>query len=235
MNSDISLRRPLVLRSLLGVVLVLVLANIYTLLLRYQFGVKEVWMTAFNMDHEFNIPTLFAVFLIGLAAFLLWVIAGHVASSGSPRQKQWRLLRNVFVFLAADEFFQFHEAFTIKQLKQLLPPFLSVVWIIPYCVALVVLLVCLRPLIGSLSSRMRFLMVVSFAVFLAGAVGMESLGHGLVQLSIIRLHSIEYGLISCAEEALEMIGMILFVNALYDYSADSGQKSLRLNIDVKPF
>lgn len=137
------------------------------------------------------------------------------------------------MFLAADEFFQIHEAFIIKELKQFLPPFLSAVWIIPYCIALAILLIYLWSLIRRLSPRMQFLLASSFAVFVSGAVGMESLGHGLVQMSIIRLHSFHYGLITCAEETLEMIGIILFANALYDYSAEAGRSTLRLNIDVE--
>ena len=45
----------------------------------------------------------------------------------------------------------------------------------------------------------------------SGAIGIEVLGNYLVRTGDIRLHGISYGLITTAEEALEMIGLITFL------------------------
>ena len=57
-------------------------------------------------------------------------------------------------------------------------------------------------------------MLRSGAVYVGGAIGMEMIGSFAVRSSLIRLHSPWYGGITGLEEALELIGIILLIDAL---------------------
>ena len=54
----------------------------------------------------------------------------------------------------------------------------------------------------------------SGAVYIAGAIGMEMIGSFAVRSSLIRLHSPWYGAITGLEETLELLGIILLIDAL---------------------
>ena len=52
------------------------------------------------------------------------------------------------------------------------------------------------------------------AVYIGGAIGMEMIGSFAVRSSLIRLHSPWYGAITGLEETLELLGIILLIDAL---------------------
>ena len=74
----------------------------------YAFDADKNWLLPFNMDREFNIPTLFSSTIMLACAYILNEI--KKVSEKLP-SKDWRLLSKIFIFLAIDEFFQIHEIF----------------------------------------------------------------------------------------------------------------------------
>ena len=80
----------------------------------YAFDADKNWLLPFNMDREFNIPTLFSSTIMLACAYIL----NEIKKVSEKRSfKDWGLLSKIFIFLAIDEFFQIHEIFIIPELR----------------------------------------------------------------------------------------------------------------------
>ena len=85
----------------------------------YAFDADKNWLLPFNMDREFNIPTLFSSTIMLACAYIL----NEIKKVSEKRSfKDWGLLSKIFIFLAIDEFFQIHEIFIIPDLRPYLSP-----------------------------------------------------------------------------------------------------------------
>ena len=180
----------------------------------YAFDANKNWLLPFNMDREFNIPTLFSSTIMLACAYILNEI--KKVSEKLP-SKDWRLLSKIFIFLAIDEFFQIHEIFIIPGLRPYLSPALGSTWVIPYTALVIYLGWRFNKFLRSLKKQTRQKFLQSAIVFLTGAIGMEVVGSYLVRSGIIRLHSLWYGSITGIEELLEILGLIMFLTTLANY------------------
>ena len=180
----------------------------------YLFDANKNWLHAFNMDREFNIPTLFSSTMMLACAYTLNEIK---KVSKKQRSKDWGLLSKIFVFLAVDELFQIHEIFIIPDLRPYLSPALGSTWVLPYTILVIYVGWRFSKFLRSLQQDTRRKFLQAASVFLAGALGMEMVGSYLVRTGIIRLHSIWYGSITGLEELLELLGLIMFLITLANY------------------
>ena len=180
----------------------------------YAFDANKNWLHAFNMDREFNIPTLFSSTIMLACAYTLNEIK---KTSKELRSKDWGLLSKIFVFLAIDELFQIHEIFIIPDLRPYLSPALGSTWVIPYTALVIYLGWRFKKFLRSLKKQTRQKFLQSATIFLTGAVGMEVVGSYLVRSGNIRLHSIWYGSITGLEELLEILGLIVFLTTLANH------------------
>ena len=177
----------------------------------YGFDKEKHWLDSLNMDRELNLPTLFSSALLLMAAVLLQRL-GQSSDHGAARD--WRLLSKIFVFLALDEALQIHEILIIPGLRHQVHPALASTWVVPYAALALILLWRFRRFLGSIPSATASRLMRSGAVYIGGAIGMEMIGSFAVRSSLIRLHSPWYGAITGLEEALELLGIILLINAL---------------------
>ena len=177
----------------------------------YGFGKEKTWLDSLNMDRELNLPTLFSSALLLMAAVLLQRL-GQSSDHGAARD--WRLLSKIFVFLALDEALQIHEILIIPGLRHQVHPALASTWVVPYAALALILLWRFRRFLGSIPSATASRLMRSGAVYIGGAIGMEMIGSFAVRSSLIRLHSPWYGAITGLEEALELLGIILLIDAL---------------------
>ena len=180
----------------------------------YAFDADKNWLLPFNMDREFNIPTLFSSTIMLACAYTLNEIK---KVSEKLSSKEWGLLSKIFIFLAIDELFQIHEIFIIPDLRPYLSPALGSTWVMPYTVLVIYLGWRFSKFLRSLNKNTRQKFLQSAAIFLSGAIGMEMVGSYLVRSGIIRLHSIWYGSITGLEELLELLGLIVFLITLANY------------------
>ena len=180
----------------------------------YAFDANKNWLHAFNMDREFNIPTLFSSAIMLACAYTLNEIK---KTSKELPSKDWGLLSKIFVFLAIDELFQIHEIFIIPDLRPYLSPALGSTWVIPYSALVIYLGWRFSKFLRSLEKYTRQKFLQSAGIFLSGAIGMEMVGSYLVRTGIIRLHSFWYGSITGLEELLELLGLIIFLTALANH------------------
>ena len=128
--------------------------------------------------------------------------------------KDWRLLSKIFIFLALDEALQIHEILIIPGLRHQVHPALVSTWVVPYAGLALIVLWRFRRFLGSIPKATASRLLQSGAVYIGGAIGMEMIGSFAVRSSLIRLHSLWYGAITGLEEALELLGIILLIDAL---------------------
>ena len=177
----------------------------------YGFGAEKHWLDSLNMDRELNLPTLFSSSLLLISALLMQRL-GH---NGNPdAADDWRLLSKIFIFLALDEALQIHEILIIPGLRHQVHPALASTWVVPYAALALIMLWKFRSFLGSIPRATATGLLRSGAVYVGGAIGMEMIGSFAVRSSLIRLHSPWYGAITGLEEALELVGIILLIDAL---------------------
>ncbi len=176
----------------------------------------------FYVDTEMNIPTVFTVLLILLAAFLLAVIVRQEGKLRSPHAPQWALLSFGFVLMAMDEAFQFHERLNIPIGKLFgdgsSMGFFFFPWVIPGIVMVIVLGLYFSRFLLHLPAATRISFLLAATLYLGGAIGVELIGSRHAEL-----HGYEnwaYSMIATIEESLEMAGLIVFIWALLSYCAD---------------
>ena len=197
----------------------------------YGFGADKHWLDVLNMDRELNLPTLFSALLMLSSALLLRRLSKAPAREAVA---EWTLLSRIFVFLALDESLQIHEILILPGLRHQVHPALASTWVIPYGLIALGLLWRLRHFLRDLpaTTSRRFLRAGS--IYMLGSLGMEMVGSFAVRSGSIRLHSIWYGAITGIEESLEILGLILFLQALMqELLLRSGEQTwmLRLKSD----
>ena len=177
----------------------------------YGFGAEKHWLDSLNMDRELNLPTLFSSSLLLVSALLMRRLG---QSSDRIAALDWRLLSKIFIFLALDEALQIHEILIIPGLRNQVHPALASTWVVPYAVLALILLWRFRQFLVSISTATASRLLQAGAVYIGGAIGMEIIGSFAVRSSLIRLHSPWYGAITGLEEAFELLGIILLIDAL---------------------
>lgn len=171
----------------------------------------------FNLNQEGNISTFFSALLLLLASCLL-AVTSFLSRAAGRRSLEWRVLAFAFLLLAFDEAAGFHELLNDPVRGILGEGYNGVfhfAWVLPAAVGLVLLALFLRGFLFSLEVPVRNRMLLSAAVFLSGAVGVETLGgwyagtHGVDNLA--------YAMAYTFEEGMEMFGTVIFIGALLHY------------------
>jgi hypothetical protein len=201
-----------VLKFLLVVIFVLGLCGFFVNYNRYVVGKTNMMglYAMFNMDWEGNIPTLFSALDMLLSATLLFAAYKMEKNCRGPWHVHYLVLAIVFLLLACDEVLGLHEKIghTIAGDHHRESPFalgaifLAVVLIPPLVVF------CWRWLLA-LPRWIALVMILSGAIYLAGAVGMEKVSIHYAEVQGAKA-SMTYQMLAQIEEMLEMIGIAIF-------------------------
>jgi len=217
--------------SLMHVAIVLVVAHVAGAVASHVFHHEQVFglVDTFDMNVENNVPTFFSAFILVASAVLLTVIASQ--STADRYAGNWKWLAIIFAFMAVDEDASLHELL-IEPVRNLLavagPLFFA--WVIPYALAVLVIGLLYLKFVWSLPARTRGLFIGAGSLYLAGALGFESIGGWYFSLHG-EIEDLPYSLLVAAEEFLEMSGTILFIYALLDYLRDRlAGEPLRISI-----
>lgn len=181
------------------------------------------------LDGERNIPTYFSILLMLAAASLLAIITIVNRKQGLPYIWKWAILSLGFFFMAFDEAFQVHERLTLPVRSLLGETNLGLfyfAWIVPAIGLVLCLAMFFRRFLLHLPVRARLRFLTAGALYLGGAIGIESIG-GRYAESLVAADW-TYSLFVAAEEGLEMAGLVVFLWALLEYCAESyGKIQLR--------
>jgi hypothetical protein len=173
----------------------------------------------FSVNLEESIPTWYSTLLLFTAAMLLTVIAIGKRVGRDRYTVYWAGLAIIFVYLSIDEGAAIHEIFSdLIEDRFNTSGFLSFGWlVVAIPVVLVFGLLYLRFLLH-LPTRTRNLLIVAGALYIGGAIVVESisanqydLGGGVTLL---------YLAIATVEELFEMLGVVLLIYALLAYLVD---------------
>ena len=207
---------PRIAARLIAVAVVIILVALVTLLAHQRTtGVTSqnfhtvFWY--FDVGREYNMATWYNSGLW----LLLGGLAAMIALAGPSFRRSWWLLAVVALLASVDEYLEIHERFDVPgdRLAALLPFDVGFTWVLVGApIALVIGLLLLR-LVLSLPLRALIGILLGGALFLVGAVGVESLnGRHLAASDWIVDNRYIYG--TMIEELLEMSGIALALAAL---------------------
>lgn len=171
----------------------------------------------FRLNAERNVPTLFEALLMLGASMLLGVIAAWAKDRHDRDTAAWGLLSLGFLAMAVDELWSIHETLN-RPMREWLGGenlgLLHFAWVLPALCLMAMLGVVFAGFLSRLPSPFARRFMLAGAVFVGGAVGVEMIG-GVVYEAFGP--NLIYEVATTCEEAMEMAGIILFIDALLDY------------------
>lgn len=218
---NIELYPKVVFRKNLYLILFLLCAHILGVISRYYFHHGSVYglVPLFDLDTEANIPTFYSSAALLFSCILLLFISITHKKQGES-YIHWLGLSFIFLFLSFDEITEVHERLVIPVREYFhTSGLLFQAWVIPYGIALCVLIIAYTRFLFNLPRNTMFLFLISGSTFISGAIGFEILGGVQIEAnggSCDLLCTLFY---TC-EESLEMLGIAIFIYALLTYIAD---------------
>ncbi len=160
----------------------------------------------FDLNKEHNPPTLYQAMLWLCSSLLsLWAVKNLKSSARSL----WIFFSMIFLFLACDEYFVIHDSLNDPLREKFgLGGAFYFGWVIPYAVALILLLPLAWKFLRSLPIKTQSLFAFSGFIYVFGAFGME-----LISASHREIHgrdNITFAVATTIEESLEILGVSLF-------------------------
>lgn len=205
---------------LLKVIVFLSVLSVSGQIYKFTVGRERFLVSLFDLDLEWNIPTLYSAVTLGLTSFLLFVIAFDVKVREKSFRLHWTILSAGFLVMAVDEIIQFHEKLSTP-IKAILPVdgVLHFAWIVPFFFLVVFLLLAYVRFLLHLPLPMRIRVISAAAVYLTGAMGIEAVS-GIVFTRFGR-DTLFYAMVVNIEEIMEMVGIYLFISTLLNYLCEN--------------
>ncbi len=207
-SGEVRIARPLIVAGAIVTGAGLAVELVHT---RSHAPAVETLVDLCSLSYEANVPTWYSSSLLLGCALVLGAIARDVDARRGPRRAHWLVLAIGFLSMSLDEAVELHE-----QLGGLFGTHgvLYFDWVIPAAAVVAIVGAAFLPFLRDLPPRRRRWFVAAGAIYLGGAVGMElPLGwwtehHGAENAG--------YALIDWAEEALEILGVSVFLVALVE-------------------
>lgn len=224
MTLAIGLSPRTVTRALLAIVALLTVASAVAQVLHYPLDTPYArgLVPLFDSDAEGNLPTWYSSLTLLACCLLAGCIALSARAGEEPYAPHWTALSIVFFLAALDESVRLHEL-----VNRWLSPdlegggLLSAVWVVPGVLFALALALAYRPVVAQLPPRVRLLATRGALVFAIGALGLELI-EGAVSDIVGKPDSLADGLVSVGQECLEMLGVILLIEAMMTYLAARG-------------
>ncbi len=177
----------------------------------YGFSCRELTQIIgyLDVEAERSLYTWYSTCILLLTGFIASCHADRVGRHG-PHFRQWVGIGVLFVYLSADEMLSIHEKLSAIGGRIVEPTgFFRYAWVVPGLFLVAVVAFALFSLVKDLPKRQRFWTIVSGAVFLGGAVGMEMIS-GKIAFALSR-DTLLYQAVNSLEEAMEVIGVLMFL------------------------
>jgi hypothetical protein len=172
-----------------------------------------------NVAREGNLPTWYQTSALLACSILLGAIAVAARRQGDPYATHWLFLALIFLYMSADEGSLIHEM-TQDPLRNALGGhgLLYFTWIVVGAAAAALVAGAYYRFVRDLPKATRQLVTAAGAVFVLGALGVEALG-GMYSEQFGKAN-FQYSVLTAIEEGFEMLGIVVFLTALLDYSRD---------------
>lgn len=235
-NSAINDNTPLVHISMrMNVIVRTLIIIFFTLLTLHVLSI--IWIenqdvsNRFFFDREGNLPSFFSTLILLLSSGIIAVIAFFKKQSNNGFYPYWLVLSVIFLLLAIDENSSFHEVLIDPLSKRISNSGIwAFAWVIPAIPAVILLGVIYLRFLLSLPVDIRFRLLLSAVIYIAGAIGMEMVGAYFWTHEDFGPISGAYMIAMTVEESLEMIAIICLVSTLLSYSK---RLSTRISIDLQ--
>ncbi len=177
-------------------------------------------MHRFDLGFEPSLANWYSSLVLLLNAVVVGIVALLKRQTGQPLVKHWCALSGLMLFMAVDEAIMIHEMFD-KPLRELLNTggLLYFAWVIPGSILVALVGIGFAGFLREIDPRTRRLFIAAGTVFVVGAIGMELLAglvmsaHGSEAAGVFSYgHTFE----QAVEEALEMVGALVFLYAVLD-------------------
>jgi len=219
-KTTINLRaRPIAL-VLAGIATFLAVQSIALRAIQYRLGdTNSYWLYQYgelaNINREANIPTWFSASILLVLALLLFLTTLHRRSNGQP-WLGWAGLTAIFTYISMDETGTIHEKLTPILQEQLeLTGFFFFGWVVVGIAAVLAAGLIYLPFLKRLPARTRNLFILAGALYVGGALVVESISANLWYLSDGT--SLRFSAVGTLEEWMEMLGVITMIYAQLEY------------------
>ncbi len=172
----------------------------------------------FDFDEKNNLPHAFKSLLLAGCGAAIFLNARAVAESGGAFLKRWRVLGWIFLALAVDEEVQIHQKTVSLLVARILgadvdhAPDAKIFWILPYLIFTAGFCVAYLGFWWKLPLRVRLRFAGAGIIYVGGAAVVEEIAHKYA--NHFGDHNIPYLLMTNFSEFMQMIGSILFIQAL---------------------
>jgi hypothetical protein len=211
-----------VLIKFLWVIALVNAASVASILAKYYYNDRYYQITRFfDAGIEDNIPTIYSVIALAFAGFVCFLPASVSKLKSEIDRKHWLVLGCVMLFLAFDEGATIHEMIGSHFHDHFESGgYLYWLWVVPYGVLTAWFAAAYFPFLMRLPSKTRLGLVLSGAIFVGGAIGVEMISAAEYEAAReAGVRSLRYYLLYSLEEFLEMFGIALFVYYVLDYAA----------------
>ncbi|MGD2045225.1 MAG: hypothetical protein PVJ80_06830 [Gemmatimonadota bacterium] len=171
----------------------------------------------FSLGAETNVPAFYATFSLLFTALLLAAVGVASRGDGSVGTMYWLGLAVVFLFLSMDEMLGFHERLSEPLRSELgTSGLLYYAWVIPYGLGVLGLAAVYLRFLARLPRQTSVRFIGAGILFVSGAIGAEMVGgwvseqYGNANVGFVAIQTIE--------EVLEMVGILVFISAILEYS-----------------
>ncbi|TNM67419.1 hypothetical protein FHN55_10185 [Streptomyces sp. NP160] len=184
-------------------------------------SLPQAWLTEaarlVDLDAEGNLPTYFSSALLAATA------AGLAAAAVLARARGWRAWplaapAAVAALLSVDELASLHEQMALLADLLGVDAGLRFSWVVPGVVVAAVVGTGLLLVARGMAPRLRWRLVVAGAVYLLGALVVETVTGGMFRPAppggLEPVQSTAYVLLNAVEEGLEMVGALLALRAV---------------------
>ncbi len=203
---------------LASTVFILALCGAGSQITKYVGGHEKVFglIRMFNLDEENNIPTFFSTASLLTIAILLAIISVFKKYRQDSFALHWKIAAILFFLFALDEAASIHELLIVPmRLLFHAKGIFYFAWVIPAIFSLAILSLAYIKFFIHLSKKAKKLLLVAATLFLGGGLGFELLD-GWYAFNY-GTKNFGYGLLTTAEESLEMAGMVMIIYVLLRY------------------
>jgi hypothetical protein len=193
-------------------------AHVLTQLIRLETGHDTLFglLAKFDLNAERNIPSWYSTCTLATCAIALALTAIAKRKRRDRLVAHWHWLAAIFTGLSIDEFVSLHERLNVP-LRSVLGAtgLLYFPWVLVGGAFVLVVALAYLPLLASLDRRTRRRFIVSGAIYVGGALGMEVLAAPLYEAA--GKNSVPELALITLEEVMELTGSTLFLLAVVDH------------------
>lgn len=209
MSTEINIKVTQLFKCMLIIIVTLCLLHVIAMVVWYEDYAPDLawyYFSMFDLDEESGLGTWYSALNLFFAGQLTLLAVKFNWYTTDKMKLGWIFLAIGFHILSIDEVAGFHELLnTVVTIYH---------WTIFGAVLVAFLFLLLLPFLKELPVRTLILFLISGAVYVGGAVGVELFT--VIYEDNDELNTLEYNLWNTLEEGMEMSGVVLYIYALLD-------------------